>query len=213
MKTKQELRLKFENGDRPNQEHFWEWQDSYWHKDEKIDMAKIAGLENGLPRLNDYYAEIDESGNASFAHLQVRRIFIKPGTLYIPDRFAVAMGVSELTLPDSLLTIGTDAFNTNPIESLTLPEQLTSIGERAFISNQLTSLAIPPNVREIKESAFADNKLTSLFIPASVSIIRPQAFNYNPNLSTVILDKATQYYSDAFDSKTKVIGGTLISDM
>lgn len=213
MKTKQELRLKFENGDQPTQEHFWEWQDSYWHKDEKIDMAKIAGLENGLPRLNDLYAEIDESGNASFIYLQIRRIFIKPGTLHIPERFAVAMGVSELALPDSLLTIGAEAFNSNPIKSLSLPEQLTSIGERAFISNNLTSLVIPPNVREIKDSAFADNKLTSLYIPASVSMIRPQAFNYNPDLSTVILDRATQYYTDAFDSKTRVIGGTLIFDM
>ncbi|MDV7696872.1 hypothetical protein N6B72_08065 [Chryseobacterium soli] len=36
MKTKQELKKYFENGDIPVQEEFWEWQDSYWHKDEKI---------------------------------------------------------------------------------------------------------------------------------------------------------------------------------
>ena len=36
MKTKQELKQYFENGDIPMQEQFWEWQDSYWHKDEKI---------------------------------------------------------------------------------------------------------------------------------------------------------------------------------
>ncbi|KMQ66392.1 hypothetical protein ACM46_02320 [Chryseobacterium angstadtii] len=213
MKTKQELRLKFENGDKPTQDHFWEWQDSYWHKDEKIDMAKIAGLENGLPRLNDLYAETDESGNASFAYLQVRRIFIKPGTLHIPDRFAVAMGVSELTLADSVLTIGVEAFNSNPIKSLVLPKQLTTIGERAFISNELTSLAIPSNVKEIKDSAFAYNKLTSLYVPPSVTLIRPNAFNFNPGLSSVLLDKATQYYSDAFGANTRVTGGTLIFDM
>jgi hypothetical protein len=36
MKTKQELRLLFENGDKPVQEDFWALLDSYWHKDEKI---------------------------------------------------------------------------------------------------------------------------------------------------------------------------------
>ena len=57
MKTKEELKLYFENGDIPKQEDFWEWQDAYWHKDEKIDMRKIAGLENGT--FNILYAEMD----------------------------------------------------------------------------------------------------------------------------------------------------------
>ncbi|WP_343660369.1 hypothetical protein [Chryseobacterium sp.] len=41
MKTKQELKKYFENGDIPVQEEFWEWQESYWHKDEKIPADKL----------------------------------------------------------------------------------------------------------------------------------------------------------------------------
>ncbi|HCA08628.1 hypothetical protein [Chryseobacterium sp.] len=41
MKTKQELKQYFENGDIPVQEEFWEWQNSYWHKDEKLPLANI----------------------------------------------------------------------------------------------------------------------------------------------------------------------------
>lgn len=41
MKTKQELKQYFENGDIPVQEEFWEWQDSYWHKDEKLPLQNI----------------------------------------------------------------------------------------------------------------------------------------------------------------------------
>ncbi|MFN1218048.1 leucine-rich repeat domain-containing protein [Chryseobacterium kwangjuense] len=213
MKTKEELRLKFENGDRPRQENFWEWMDSYWHKDEKIEMAKIAGLENGLPRFNDFYAEIDEEGNASLAHLQVRRLFIKPGTLHIPDRFASNTGISEVILANSVVSIGADAFSNNVLKSVTITEQVATIGERAFMGTYLTSLTISPGVKEIKDSAFADNKLTSLYVPPSVTLIRPNAFNFNPGLSSVMLDKATQYYADAFGTNTRVIGGTLIADM
>ncbi|MCT2563278.1 leucine-rich repeat domain-containing protein [Chryseobacterium herbae] len=213
MKTKQELRLKFENGDKPTQDHFWEWQDSYWHKDEKIEMTKIAGLENGFPRLNDFYAETDEAGNASLAYLQVRRIFIKPGTLHIPDLFATGMGISELTLASSLLTIGADAFSSNALKALTIPENVSIIGQRAFASNQLISIVIPESVKEIKDSAFASNRLSGIYIPASVAKIGPNAFNYNPDVNTVKLDRYTQYYPDSFDPKTRVIGGTLISDM
>jgi len=41
MKSKQELKQYFENNDIPKQEEFWEWQDSYWHKDEKIPADKV----------------------------------------------------------------------------------------------------------------------------------------------------------------------------
>ncbi|MCP1297712.1 hypothetical protein NK356_00830 [Chryseobacterium sp. S0630] len=41
MKTKQELKKYFENGDIPVQEEFWEWHDSYWHKDEKIPADQL----------------------------------------------------------------------------------------------------------------------------------------------------------------------------
>lgn len=213
MKTKEELRLYFENGDKPTQEHFWAWQESYWHKDEKIDMAKIAGLENGLPRLNDFYAETDENGNASLAYLSVRRIFTKPGTLHIPNQFAPGIGLSTIVLADSVISIGADAFSNNIIKTLTITGNVTIINERAFSSNQLTTLIIPNNVIEIKDSAFAYNQLSSLYIPASVLKIGPNAFNYNPDVKTVMLGKNTTYYLDSFDPKTRVTGGILVSDM
>lgn len=34
----------FKNGDYPNQDQFWSWMDSYWHKDDPIDMEAIQGL-------------------------------------------------------------------------------------------------------------------------------------------------------------------------
>lgn len=42
------LKSWFENGDYPNQEQFWAWMDSYWHKDESIDMQSVAGLDTAL---------------------------------------------------------------------------------------------------------------------------------------------------------------------
>ncbi|MEF9480058.1 hypothetical protein OWR28_22195 [Chryseobacterium sp. 1B4] len=41
MKTKEELKKYFENGDIPVQEDFWALMDSYWHKDEKISKALL----------------------------------------------------------------------------------------------------------------------------------------------------------------------------
>lgn len=41
MKSKEELKSFFENGDIPKQDDFWEWQDSYWHKNEKLPLENI----------------------------------------------------------------------------------------------------------------------------------------------------------------------------
>ncbi|ROI02307.1 MULTISPECIES: hypothetical protein [unclassified Chryseobacterium] len=75
MKTKQEIKQYFENGDIPDQEQFWEWQDSYWHKDEKIpsaqldyDFSKKADLINGkvpASQLPSYVDDVIEFPNLS----------------------------------------------------------------------------------------------------------------------------------------------------
>ncbi|WP_347220172.1 hypothetical protein [Chryseobacterium sp.] len=76
MKTKQELKQYFENGDIPKQEEFWDWQEAYWHKDEKIPLDKVAydfsqkaDLVNGvvpasqLPSYVDDVLEFDSLSN------------------------------------------------------------------------------------------------------------------------------------------------------
>jgi len=57
MKSKEELKKLFENGDRPTQKEFWEWQDSYWHKEEKLPTEnegnyRIKGSVANLDALN-----------------------------------------------------------------------------------------------------------------------------------------------------------------
>lgn len=72
MKSKEELKSFFENGDIPKQDEFWEWQDSYWHKNEKLPLENIdydfsnkADLVNGkipatqLPSYVDDILEFD----------------------------------------------------------------------------------------------------------------------------------------------------------
>src|SRR5688500_19188898 len=41
----------FKRGFKPLQQQFYDWMDSYWHKDEKIPMANVDGLESILNTL------------------------------------------------------------------------------------------------------------------------------------------------------------------
>lgn len=47
------LNEKFENGKKPPQWDFWAWQDSYWHKEEKIPTAAVEGLDATLLKKAD----------------------------------------------------------------------------------------------------------------------------------------------------------------
>lgn len=46
--AKNTIKQWFKNKLKPTQAQFWAWMDSYWHKDEKIPVSSISGLEKLL---------------------------------------------------------------------------------------------------------------------------------------------------------------------
>jgi hypothetical protein len=56
MKTKTELKSFFETGDKPTQNQFYEWMDSYWHKDEstQIKINSTTEITNQTIATNGY---------------------------------------------------------------------------------------------------------------------------------------------------------------
>ncbi len=54
IKTVSELKSFFETGDKPTQQQFWDWLDSYMHKTDALAMSQITGL----VALLDYMMEL-----------------------------------------------------------------------------------------------------------------------------------------------------------
>jgi len=67
-RTKEELKQFFENGDKPTQEQFWDWQDSYWHKEDaediipanRVDLSTKADLVNGKVPVEQLPSFVDD---------------------------------------------------------------------------------------------------------------------------------------------------------
>lgn len=187
MKTKEELKLYFENGDKPTQEHFWAWLDSYWHKDEKIAESAIDSVEKVIPVIIDgtligYSLSVSIPKNIKN---------IKQGAF---QWTGMSYQISEVNFNEGLEEIGMYAFQTHKIKKVKTPSTLKVIDNGAFEgqgnmingSDSLEEIILNEGLVKIGDIAFSSLKATvkDLYIPGSVQSIGLRAFDI-PSLQTV----------------------------
>ena len=101
--------------------------------------------------------------------------------------------ITELTIPNSVTSIGNYAFNgcTN-ITSATIPNSVTSIGDNAFGGcSGLTSITLPHSVTSIGHGAFQFcSSLTSFDIPDGVIGLGQYIFSGCTSLQTISIPKS-----------------------
>ena len=105
----------------------------------------------------------------------------------IGERAFQGTAVIFLTLPDSVTTIGAQAFLTCSILTrVDMSNGVTSIGERAFLNcPKLSSISMSDSLISIGEMAFTGCPISSISIPKSVTSIGESAFRSCTSLDSI----------------------------
>lgn len=111
--------------------------------------------------------------------------------------------LDKVVLPHNLSRIEGDAFSNSGIREITLPETLTTLGSSAFAScDSLRSVTIPSQVSAIPSRCFEGcEKLQQVVLPSTITTIGENAFDGCTSLSDVTLPASlTSLGQSAFSS-------------
>ena len=146
------------------------------------------------------------SENAEYVSTSLKEVIVTGGTIIDERAFYGCGGLTSVTIPDSVTSIGSAIFyNCSGLTSVTIGNSVTSIGGSAFSGcTGLTSVVIPDSVISIGDYAFSGcTGLTSVVIPDSVISIGDYAFSGCTGLTSVIIpDSVTSIGWDAFSDCT-----------
>ncbi len=125
---------------------------------------------------------------------------IRDGVHWIEDKafcgYCGLTNLCEVDLPDSLETIGAEAFKGSGLKKIIIPNNVTEIGREAFLEcKQLEEVVMSKHMVSIGESAFESTALISPFIPKSVEYIGHLCFENCWQITSITVEKGNQFYS------------------
>lgn len=183
----------------------------YLNPDCVITYTTESGSSLSSSMLYQYYTGIKTIGNLisdTYNNGIGRMIFQDPITSIPKEAFYSNYNIFfiEISLPNSVRSIGEDAFENTGVRIINLGNSLETIGERAFAGTRLETVILPGSVKEIRNSAFSGCKsLKSITLSKSLKTIGEYAFYDCTSLASVTFSSSLERInSSAFKGCTSL---------
>ena len=203
-------------------------------------------LEIKVNEANPYYKSVDgnlytKNGDTLIQYCAAK----KESAFTVPDgvktisrgAFKKALSLTEVILPEGLLTIGAAAFNYSNLTSITIPDSVTKIDDYAFQHSKslvevkfgkgllsigadafgfcslLNAVELPEGLTEIGNYAFSTcTSITSIKLPSTLVAVRYAAFENCTALTTLVMAEGiSEIHERAFAGCTHLSSLTLAS--
>ena len=115
------------------------------------------------------------------------------------------LGITSVVIPDTITSIGINAFEHNELTQVVIPSSVTQIGMYAFYGNKLRNVELPNNILKIESGVFRNNELTSIILPESLTEICEYAFSGNKLTNVTIPSGVTSIGKNAFVSNPNIV--------
>ncbi len=165
----------------------WEWTE---REDGTASISGYMGndMQVEVPSMLDE-REVTQIGDDVFSYNTAITSIVIPNTVKVirSGAFSGCSSLSQITLSESLESIGEEAFRGSGIKEVRIPDSVTSIGERVFYyCENLENVVLPGGLKIIAEGMFTGcNSLKEIEIPNQVSVIANCAFDSCEGLETV----------------------------
>ncbi len=144
---------------------------------------------SGTGEMADYYDNLSLRPWNAFMS-DIKHIIIEDGVTSIGDAAFIAVNAYDVSIPDSVKSIGYVAFaNCNYLSSIDLGDGIETIESCAFLlAIALEAITLPASLKDIESSAFSGcSSLKNIVIPDSVTSIGDSVFDSCSSLASVTI--------------------------
>lgn len=152
------------------------------------------------------YSEIDDNGTKreqyctfDFEHLVIGKDTVNFNS-HVSGRIYKNIKTVEFEEGSQLQTLGKNAFYFCPAQEYALPNTVTSIGEEAFMYSGILSFAVPSKVKGIEKNLFYHSSLESITFNQTETYIGDYAFAYSNIKEASVPQSVTSIGKDTFEN-------------
>lgn len=169
----------------------------YWELDGKTATLTISGTGS----MYDYLSV--QSPFANLGYGAVEKVVIGEGVTYVGmGAFQKSNSLKYVTVADSVTSIGSFAFEYDPIEEIHLGKNLKSIGTMAFAHcKHLEVIELPDDISELGNMLFYNcEKLKSVKLPGNLEVLDLGAFSGAISVEKITIPKKCKTIKGAINA-------------
>ncbi len=188
---------------------------NYTSSDNTIRITKFTGSDKTviIPDVIDFLP-VTSIGDWTFGHNQtLTNVYIPESIISIGNNAFADTRITTIVIPNSVSSLGNQAFGWCSLTSIIIPDSVTNMGYMVFYGDSLTNAEIGNGINSIAESSFEScSSLVRVIIGTNVTSIKQGAFSGCINLKNILIPDGVTSIGDFAFINCYALNSVIIPD-